>query len=48
MPMFVGLVRDAIVRPGFCWMLSGGSQLSSAVTNSSKYRQVFRDSFSRK
>ncbi len=29
-------------------MLSGGSQWSSAVTNSSKYRHVFRDSFSRK
>ena len=48
MPMFVGLVRDATTRLGFCWMLSGGSQWSSAVTNSSKYRHVFRDSFSRK
>ena len=47
MPMFVGLVRGATTRSGFCWMLSGGSQLSSAVTNSSKYRHVLRDSFSR-
>src|SRR5262245_25942194 len=45
--MFVGLVRGASDNVGFCWMLSGGSQLCSAVTNSSKYRYVNRDSFFR-
>ncbi len=33
---------------GFSWKLSGGSQFSSAVTKTSKKRQVRRDSFCRK
>src|SRR5579864_8305553 len=45
--MLVGLVRAATAWAGCSWTLSGGSQLSSAVTNTSKYRHVCRDSFPR-
>src|ERR1700755_75527 len=43
-PMLVGDVLCAITGTGYCWRLSGGSQLSSAVTRFSKNDHVFRES----
>ena len=40
--MLVGDVRDAMIGVGISWKLSGGSQCSSAVTNTSKKCQVLR------
>src|SRR5258706_12829994 len=40
--MLVGEVRWATTGRGSSWKLSGGSQLSSAVTNVSKKRQLRR------
>src|SRR5271170_6881598 len=48
MPMLVGLVREPMAPAGCSWKLSGGSQFSSDVTNTSKNLQVRRDSFPRK
>src|ERR1019366_10821328 len=40
--MLVGDVREATTGTGSSWKLSGGSQLSCAVTKVSKKRQVLR------
>ena len=40
--MLVGDVRCATTGRGSSWKLSGGSELSSCVTNVSKKRQLFR------
>src|ERR1700685_2807762 len=40
--MLVGDVRWAITGAGLSWKLSGGRQLSAAVTKVSKYRHVRR------
>src|SRR5688572_16015092 len=47
MPMLVGDVRWATTATGYCWRLSGGSQLSEAVTNCSKKAHVFLPSLLR-
>src|SRR6266545_367764 len=46
--MLVGEVRCATTATGCSWKLSGGSQLSSGPTYSSKNAQVFRDTLRRK
>ncbi len=46
--MLVGEVRCATTATGCSWKLSGGSQLSSGPTYSSKKPQVFRDTLRRK
>ena len=38
--MLVGLVREATKGSVCRWILSGGNQFSSSLTNSSKYLQV--------
>ena len=40
--MFVGEVREAMPEAGYSWKLSGGSQLSSGLTNFAKKRHVRR------